>query len=459
MKIIKYSNVYKLLFFFTSISICYVLVYNIINYDQIFGYDAEAHQAYINYISMYLPRSLELPTVDMTREFFSPPIPYLFPAVVGVLCRNLTTSSDFFNTCIPIYSFYTQIFQALILLFVIYIYIKVFKRLYVKSSTISLNILLTVSLLTVNYKTFAMIRGEPYILLFNSLLLLHLLNIFEKNYELKIWDYLKFGVLLGLIALSRQWGILLFPGLGFLILFIQSKKERDSYKKLVLTSFLIGLLTCGWFYGNLYITSGSITAFNDTPESFSFSNQNSDFYNPFNPESIKVFSEPIRPNFSNQLLPILYSDLWGDYWGYFSFTSRSFEQGRNQESIGDYLGKVNILSLIPTFLMILGLSHYKKAFSNKNKSSLDLINIYLFFSIFISLIGYLWFLIKYPGSSSGDTIKSTYMIQVFHAMALFGAQYLEKVKNNSSNVYLIFISLLVIVFVHNFQAMLSHFVI
>ena len=30
-----------------------------------------------------------------------------------------------------------------------------------------------------------------------------------------------------------------------------------------------------------------------------------------------LFSDPIRGAFPNQLLPILYSETWGDYWGYF----------------------------------------------------------------------------------------------------------------------------------------------
>ena len=56
----------------------------------------------------------------------------------------------------------------------------------------------------------------------------------------------------------------------------------------------------------------------------------------------------------NQFIPILFADLWGDYWGYFTFTSRALDLGRNQLLIGDYLARVNIFSLIPTFLLLLG---------------------------------------------------------------------------------------------------------
>ena len=52
-----------------------------------------------------------------------------------------------------------------------------------------------------------------------------------------------------------------------------------------------------------------------------------------------MFYKPIRPYFSNQFFPILYSDLWGDYWGHFVFTSRDLLAGRNQNINWKLLGK------------------------------------------------------------------------------------------------------------------------
>ena len=69
-----------------------------------------------------------------------------------------------------------------------------------------------------------------------------------------------------------------------------------------------------------------------------------------------MFSKPIRPNFPNEFFPIIYSDLWGDYWGYFSFTRDAVLTGRNQALIGDYLARVNIVSIIPTIILLLGFS-------------------------------------------------------------------------------------------------------
>ena len=69
----------------------------------------------------------------------------------------------------------------------------------------------------------------------------------------------------------------------------------------------------------------------------------------------------------------------------------------------------------------------------------------------------MWFLIKYPEIPTGDTIKATYILQLFHLLAFSAAIYLEKLKDKSKKNYMIIISILIIIFTHNFSAMLSHF--
>lgn len=45
--------------------------------------------------------------------------------------------------------------------------------------------------------------------------------------------------------------------------------------------------------------------------------------------------------------------------------------------------------------------------------------------VLASLAGYFWFLLSYPNLGKGDTIKATYMLQIFPFLALGGAQLLE----------------------------------
>ena len=294
-----------------------------------------------------------------------------------------------------------------------------------------------------------MIRGEPYILFFLSLFLLLFFEcsknkfIFDKKYVIA------FGITIGLIGLSRQWGFLLFPPLiilGFFKLVIYKK----DYFKFVFSSLFIGFLVSSWFYINLFIQYGSFTAFNKERLPFSFFNKPLNFYIPDSESLYYLFYKPIRPHLNNQFITTLYSDLWGDYWGYFSFTSLYLDIGRNQILIGDYLANVNKISLLTTgiiiFLYFKSNRHFKESFLVR----------YVNLTVAFSFIGFLWFLLSYY-ESTGDTIKATYFIHVFHLIILMAAVYLQVLKNSNRKFYNLVLILLSIIFVLNFQTYLSHF--
>ena len=430
--------------------------YNIYSYNPLNGYDAEAHHTYIDFIAMYLPADLNLPDDTVTREFFNPPVPYLFPAIIAVVCRNIIEAENLVTACQPIYGNLTQIFQALLFFASLLFYKKFFKNIYKNEKVINYIFLLMVGLLTVNFKTFVMIRGEVYIIFFHSIMLYVFSRILIKNYKFNKYEVLWFGTLIGLMALSRQWSFLMFLGYGMYIFFITSLAEKKRYFNFLTYSFLIGFIISGWFYIGLFIEYGSFTAFNMETKPFKFSNQPLSFYFPISQESYMVFTKPIRPYFRNEFLPILFSDLWGDYWGYFSFTSRNLEQGRNQLIIGDYLARVNIVSLLPTAILIIGFVYSIKKIIVKNKDLKDRSMVLLSLLSIFTILGYLWFLITHP-TGSGDTNKATYVIQLFHCLSLISTMYLYEIFQKNKKIFYILYFSLIAVFIHNSSAMLSHF--
>ena len=163
-----------------------------------------------------------------------------------------------------------------------------------------------------------------------------------------------------------------------------------------------------------------------------------------------LFSKPIRPNLDNQFISILYSDLWGDYWGYFSFTSRFLDIGREQTLIGDYLARVNIVSIITSAIIIIFCY-----FSYKKYKSTLLVK-YVNLAFLTSIFGYLLFAIAYP-NSTGDTIKSTYIIQAFHLLVFLASIYFNDLKKINLKIFNTILLIFVIIYFHNFQSYLSHF--
>ena len=435
---------------FFSISIIYILIYNILHYDPIESYDAEAHYNYLYFLAMYLPNKLLIPTIDATREFFNPPIPYLFPASIQVICRNILISEDYIKDCQKYIGTSTQVFQSILYLLTIIFYLLSFKLLKNNKKVFNLNLVLVISLFAVNYRVISMISGEIYILFFNSIFMYQLLKIATNKFNYTPKDILVSSILIGCLALSRQWSFLLLLAYIFVIVCLD-KNSKIKYFKFLTYSFIFGFMISSWFYFKLFFDYGSFTSFNKNPIPLSLKNQNINFYIPFNYDALMIFYKPIRPYFSNQFLPILYSDLWGDYWGNFVFTSRNLSVGRNQLLIGSYLARVNIISLIPTIFLI-----YSFIVSKNLKGNMFFHKL-LKYSVSITFIGYFWFLIKYPEIPTGDTIKATYIIQMFHLIGFIFASYLEDLKNKNTTFYITILTILFFVYIHNFSTYLSHF--
>ncbi len=433
-------------FVLISITTLYVLIYNILHYNPILGYDGEAHFNYVDYVSRYLPNEIRLPGKIDTREYFSPPLGYLVPSIAQVICRNVIDSSNFLIDCQPIYGKATQIFQSFMYIVTILLNLYTLKIFNKSNSFLNTGYLLIISLFAVNYRTISMIRGEPYILFFLSLFLIIIYKAENDDYELNFKLIFSAGITIACIVLSRQWGFLLLLPLVFLLFFQHSKKK---YFLFWFYSSLTGALLSSWFYIGLYQKYGTFTAFNMKSEEFSFANQELSFYIPNIEDLEYLFYKPIRPNLDNQFFSILYSDLWGDYWGYFVFTSRNLDIGRNQLLIGSYLARVNLVSVLTSLIIIsfyyLVLKKFKSNFFIK----------YLNFAIIFSFVGFLLFAIAFP--TNGDTIKASYIIQAFHLMAFLASIYFYNLSKTNSKMYHLILSILVIIYFHNFQSYLSHY--
>jgi 4-amino-4-deoxy-L-arabinose transferase-like glycosyltransferase len=327
-------------------------------HDPTIGYDADGHLAYIQSFSRF-----HLVTPQDTKEFFSPPLPYVIPslaiALTGVKLFWAAKLAQFMNG-------FLSIGLSIFL-------IKICQLISVRSS-LKREALIFLGILPGYYKTFAFVRGEPYVVFFAVAILYYLLLItINKQFTYK--NALTLGVIMGLCALSRQWGILMFPAV-FLILgfqWIRYPPLRSAILKTIGLCVLLLAVVSGWFYVSLYARYGSVTAFNwEYNARFSFKNQPLEFYVGLSPKLL--FTNPVRPNFSDQFVPILYSELWGDYWGYFtiygintekakfvdgSSISKFFSEGRiphwlktNYTTIGTYLGHVNLVSIFPSILAI-----------------------------------------------------------------------------------------------------------
>ena len=426
-----------------------IMVFNVFSYYHEFGYDGQDHKWYIE----VLP--LDLPTQNDTKEFFSPPLPYLFPSIIDSICDKLVEANLTSVNCSIFYGNISQLFQLFMFLIILFCYIKILNLLSENKNYKNLTLILLL-LIPVNYKTFVMIRGEPYVSFFFFIILYLLFSIISREKDIKRADYIFLTLLMGGLGLSRQWGLLLLPGIFLTIFLVKKYKDKEfskKYTRLVFSSSVFSFPLYFWFYIHLFINYGSITAFNREPLPFNFSNQSTSFY--FDLALVDIFTRPIRGfSLENKLFPILYSETWGDYFGYFLITHAKGGLEANYGLV-PYLGRVNLLAIIPTLLFIFGIFYFFIKFKNLNVNQKIMYSTFLLCVSFM-WIGYMWFVIKYPNYSKGDTIKATFILQLIQLLPFFGSIFvIHNLKNRW--VFNLLYSVIIFILIYNIPAMISRY--
>ena len=443
----------KLIVITLAVFINLIVAFNAVLHDPFVGYDADGHLDYMVTMALHLPTEAE------SGEYFSPPLPYFLPSLAFQACELDTI------TCKFIAGKLAQFINLLLSIFVTILLIKINDLASPGNRYLQISTLILLATLTVYYKTFTQVRGEPYLCFFaTASIYFGMKLVFAGNSSPKPLDVLYLGVTLGGLALSRQWGFLLFLAYIWvaLIILINNKKAGGRFSKSILLAFSIAFAVSSWFYFGLYHRFGSFTPFSTEARSFSFSNQPISFYRNLGISSFLLFRTPTRTTFDNQFIPLFYSDTWGDYWGYFTFIRGDplYRHLGNKAEITPYLGRVNAVSILPSLIfavsMVMGLIYTIKSLTKKSGNVESILVVLLFLMVSISLIGYLWFLIKYP-LPRGLTIKATYMIQIYLALALLGGILLEKIRLQKHFLYKVILGLLAVVIAHNLPAMITRY--
>jgi len=135
----------------------------------------------------------------------------------------------------------------------------------------------------------------------------------------------------------------------------------------------------------------------------------------------------------------------------------------NKAEIATYLGRVNLFSLAPSLLLLagfaLGMVSIARLVPPSTDSPVDAAQALLALLVVTSLVGYLYFVIMFPNLKKGaDTVKATYMLQIFPPLALLGGEILRRIRERAVPVYRTLLVLLTVVCLHNLPAMFTRYV-
>jgi hypothetical protein len=207
------------------------------------------------------------------------------------------------------------------------------------------------------------------------------------------------GLALGGALLVRDFNLWLVPVL------LAGSAARRAAKQAVVT-LAVALMVAGPWYVRQTVKFSNPVAFNRTaPDEAIWRRRPASFYTGVGlPRSI---TDPIRPSYTNRFLPTLYTDLWGDYFGYFAWTSTASgssstpldSQGRHELEAQSALGLAPTLLAIGGVLALLG--------STLRRLEPGLLMVALLPPV--GLLGFLAFPVAYP-SGDGDVIKAGYAL-------------------------------------------------
>jgi chlorobactene glucosyltransferase len=445
-----------------------LLVLNAFLHDPTAGYDAQDHLHYVQSLADHW----RLPTKFETGQYYAPPLPYVLPALLTAFHAGIWKALKF-----------AQLFNVLLAGGLMLYLLKTCELVAPQNTRLKILCIALLGLLPVFYRSFALVRGEPYLAFFGVYVAHESLALVLKR-KYSAARVIVLGAALGLSILARQWGFFLFPPILLFAAWMAFRKGGDCMQAVgaATASLLIALLAGGWFYVHIARQYGTLTAFDRAPQPLG---ANASSLLSIDTTSARLFSDPIRPSLGSRLLPILYADTWGDYWGYFLVYARNVQTGEfedgavfqklttptqfslnfttNRFDISNYLGTLNLLDIIPTALFLLGLISGCLAVARfvrgRARDNLDHAMALFAMIALSSVLGYLWFILRYQTpKQAGDLIKATYMLQAFPAFAFLAAVVTDKVWDRRPTLGRILGVAFGLLFVAEMPAFITHYV-
>lgn len=180
------------------------------------------------------------------------------------------------------------------------------------------------------------------------------------------------------------------------------------WRELATVLLVAAVIPAPW-YVHQAVTYGNVFAFNrPAPSTPLLDRRPASFYIGLGVPD--VVTAPFRGHFVNQAVPTAYSELWGDYFGFWRWDGTHMTPGARHA-----LSRQAVIGLLPTILAVLGAGLLLlEARRDMRKLPVALLAP-------VALLGFVYFTVANP-SPDGDVIKGTYMLTAAGGWAMgFGA--------------------------------------
>jgi hypothetical protein len=369
-----------------------LLAWDVAHYDWLRGYDAYANSLYSDVIRLHH----RLPTTSETDVWHTPPLFFALAALVDSH-RGVQFLDGAAALAVVIFAGLTA------------------RELFPRSRLVQIAALAFAALTPVLTRTAVMYHPEPLATALAGAGLYVIVRTLVRGSHVPQGGAVA-GLLFGLAILTRTWSVAPAAAcfIGLLLFAWLEREPRGLYSAGLFVGIVL-ILTLPWFVHQAR-SHGSPFAFNrPAPKEQFFSRRPASFY--LSLDVGTVLSHPYAPNFANHLLPVVYTDWWGDYWRYFEIPYENisappllppkYEKPRVRQ---------NYVGVAPTLLGVAGFVGIVWAALRRRSPAL------LVLPLAIVLLGleFLVFQIAYP-HADGDTIKATYLLNAVAPFAVCAA--------------------------------------
>jgi hypothetical protein len=401
-----------------------LLVWNALHYDWLRGYDAWQNWRYEQAIAHgHLPSRAE------TDEWHNPPLFYVAARAAQWLAGSL--GADKPEQGAQFIGVASGIGLAVLALLIA-------RELFRRSRTAQLAALGFAIATPVLVRGSIMYHPEPLASLFVAAATFVVVRALVRN-RLTIANGAVAGMLIGLGCLTRTWALasLLAVVLVLIVAAIWQSDRRASLRMLASFAVAAFVLTAPWL---VYkgIRFGSPLAYSrPVAEQWQQRGRPVSFY--ITLSLPKVFSSPYVPNYRNRLLPVVYTDWWGDYWRYFRVPPTMINQpDRLPDPYQRDLVRQSYVGILPSALAVFGF--FGLGWRAVRRKSLPLLA--LLVPLVLLGIAFVGFLVKYP-KLDGDNIKALYILGALVPLSVCAGWVLDHVLRFNRLVFAAVVLLLV----------------
>jgi len=232
------------------------------------------------------------------------------------------------------------------------------------------------------------------------------------------------GVVLGLAQLVRAFTLWTFGVvvLAFLLAALaRAASPRVILRATVITVVATAVVTAPWYIRQEIKYHNAVFA-PAGPAQPVYDRRPASFYTALGlPE---VFDNPTRTEFVNDLWPTTYSEIWGDYFGSWSWIA----PGPPVPKLARQLTYQNEIGLLPTFLAIGGCLALLALTLRPRELRLHPERVLVPLLALAGFVGFLYFTVANP-TPDGDVIKASYMLTTAPAWALSFGFAFERVSS------------------------------